>query len=119
MAAYLDRHGLNPRSAFAVASGQSGFRHMERNGFNAFPDHLYMGRYAIMTLDRGSARTAFWKRLVSPVEAPAATAHAPGASRGDRLHVEPVAGSISEDAHEVERRLTRSKADRYRKGLSF
>lgn len=116
---YLNRLGLTPSSAFSVASGDPGLRHMERNGFRTYVQAKYLGRYALMTLDLASAKTGFWKKVLSPLEARLAMrGHAPHqlatASRSELVAENPV-----EDAHEVERRLAQSKTERYRKGLSY
>lgn len=115
---YLSTHKLSPRSAFAVASGEAGLRHMIRNGFHPLEGAKYLGRYHMLTLDLASARTAFWQRLLHSggdtlVLRAALRESVPGANGPA-----PQPGTDAE-AREIQRRLTQSKTERYRKGMSF
>ena len=109
---FLAQEHLEPQTAFAVASGEAGFRHMSRNGFQPADARPYLGRYQVMTLDFASARTPFWQRLLRPAalrfrghDELLALPAAPELTAADVRHA---------DAHEVEKRLAAGKTERYR-----
>ena len=117
---FLTAGNLEPRSAFAVASGEAGFGHMARNGFIPAPGGKYRGRYTLMTLDYPGARTSFWQRLLRTAELRAQNSGVSADPHAHPLVSEPEP-TILEAAHgeeldprEVERRLALSKAERYR-----
>jgi hypothetical protein len=114
--ACLVEQNLETHSAFSVASGEAGFRHMARNGFAPASAAPYLGRYQLMTLDYATARTPFWRRVLCP-------ASMRGVEAVRELSTEAVAlndaGLREPDAREVERRLAMSKAERYRQKTSF
>lgn len=63
MGRFLSLNQLHPMTAFAVASGEAGQKHMVRNGFQPC-GRLYLKKYAIMLMDQTTAKTQFWHRLL-------------------------------------------------------
>lgn len=74
--AFRDAHGLDCRTAFGIAAGPAGSRHMSRSGFRLVEGHKYRGIYDLMVMDAASAATSFWQGLFG--QTPAPPGRAPG-----------------------------------------
>jgi hypothetical protein len=74
---YLREHGLNPQSAFCIATGAAGRRHLERCGFVTVPCQQYLKRYAFMRIEAATARASFWRRLLGGPHHVVASEHSP------------------------------------------
>lgn len=66
----LQRHKLQVEEGLAIASGEAGRRHLERNGFRPLGDVRYLDHYPFMRITARSARTPFWRRILSEPTAP-------------------------------------------------
>jgi hypothetical protein len=64
LSAFRDAHRLRFHDAFAIASGTSGRRHLARNGFRALPGKRYLRKYDLMSLNKETAATPFWSKLL-------------------------------------------------------
>jgi hypothetical protein len=113
---YLGSYHFSLHSAFSIAAGQAGLRHMLKSGFSVVEGCKYMQQYDIMIMDGTAARTAFWRDLLQTGD--------PSLERHTTLtSVNPETGDgrllPEEDAKSVERRLVQAKAARYRSKMSY
>jgi hypothetical protein len=127
---YLQAFGISVESVFSIAAGPAGLHHMAKGGFCVWEGGRYLNKYYFMTLQREAALAHVWRTLLAPrevrcehpdhaepesgavIERLPATDLLPCRAT-DGLPPAPLAARASE-AHEVEKRLALSKADRYR-----
>ncbi|MCI0538447.1 MAG: hypothetical protein L0Z50_24840, partial [Verrucomicrobiales bacterium] len=65
LATFRAAHALTFHSAFGIASGPAGYRHMSRNGFLVLPRRRYLNKYELMSIDIKTAITPFWRELLA------------------------------------------------------
>lgn len=123
---YLRANGIEVHSAFSIAAGPAGLRHMSKSGFSVWEGGQYLNKYTIMVMEASEAKAPFWQRLLVPAGA-AEAQDGMDLGRNSFTTVTPALDSIEsgrgnlpaqpaacDDAKEVEKRLALSKADRHR-----
>lgn len=80
--AYQDSHGILCRTAFGIAAGTAGNRHLTRSGFRLVAGRKYRGTYDLMCMEASSAATPFWRALLAG--APVQPERAADVERGQR-----------------------------------
>lgn len=81
----LQREKLQAEEGLAIASGEAGRRHLERNGFRPLGESRYLDRYPFMRITARQARTSFWRRILSEPIAPISLAPTLAFSAGSPL----------------------------------
>lgn len=117
--AYRDKHCLTFHGGFAIATGVAGLRHMSRSGFRLLDLAKYNGKYELMVIDSGTAISPFWSGLLHDQTVFLRRADITQAARASELPAAHLRPTTDADAHEVERRLTESKAERFRRTLDI
>ncbi len=110
---FLVVNGLKIRSGFCIASGPAGYRHLAKSGFCPLEGRKYLQKYDLMVIDAATARTEFWRRLLSLERTPPKSidsSHIVSAQRPPELP--PLDEGTS--ARDVEKRLALGKTERYR-----
>ncbi|MFM1770274.1 MAG: hypothetical protein RJA22_2803 [Verrucomicrobiota bacterium] len=85
---FQEARGVRCRTAFGVAAGPAGNRHLARSGFRLLEGSKYRGVYDLMVMDTASAATPFWQGLLG---SPAPLAGRPGEAALDRPPGLPIA----------------------------
>lgn len=117
--AYRDKHHLSFHGGFAIATGVAGLRHMSRSGFRLLDLAKYNGKYELMVIDSGTAISPFWSGLLNDQTVFLRRADITQQARAAELPAAHRLAVAEGDAHEVERRLTESKAERFRRTLDI
>jgi len=66
ISAYLESSNLTVNSAFSIAAGPAGLKHLQKCGFRPRPGLNYLDRYPILEVERSTAVADLWQTVLSP-----------------------------------------------------